>query len=501
MGATTRTRSITETERKYESADGTWPDDLGGSLVGAGSVATVRRGDPVSLTAVYYDTRDERLAADRITLRRRTGGHDAGWHLKVPVGPDSREEIQAPLADHPPEALAALVRSRTRRAELLPLLTLRTERARHELLNADGAALAELAIDEVIAERGERTARWSEAEVELADGADPGLLDALEGRLADAGLTRSAAPSKLHRALAETGARPPAGDRAAPPADDTAAGTHVLAYVRRQVRAIVEYDPAVRREVPDSVHRMRVATRRLRSCLRTFRDVLDPGATDPVRNELRWLAAELGVERDREVMAERLATRLAEVPPRLRIGPVDQRLGADAHTRHDAIKEGLLAALDSPRYLELLDTLETLLAAPPLRPAASEPADEVLAAALRRDRRRLKDRLKAARDKPAGAERDAALHEARKAAKRARYAAEAAVPVLGGRAEKRRGRLKSVQQALGEHQDSVLARAELLRLADAAQRAGEPGFTYGVLHERETTLAAEARRALKKLRP
>ncbi|MEO3754906.1 CYTH and CHAD domain-containing protein [Streptomyces sp. B6B3] len=500
MGATTKTRNTTETERKYDGVDDTSPDQLAGPLVGVGAIAAVAGDGVVSLTAEYYDTRDERLAAQGITLRRRTGGHDAGWHLKLPVGPDTREEIQAPLADRPPEALVALVRSRVRRAELLPLVTLRTRRDRRALSNADGTELAELVLDQVTAERGEHTARWSEVEVELAEGADPALLDAVEERLAAAGLTRSAARSKLHRALAETGARPPEAGPAAPPADDDAAGSYVLAYARRQVRALVDLDPAVRRDLPDAVHQMRVATRRLRSALRTFRPVLDRGATDPVRNELRWLAAELGLERDREVMAERLSARLAELPPRLRLGPLDQRLSADTRTRRAEIRERVLATLDGPRYLDLLDTLDGLLAAPPLRGAATSPAREVLADVVRRDRDRLRARLRTAETAPAGTERDVALHEARKAAKRARYAAEAALPVLGSSAEKKRKRFKGVQQALGEHQDSVLARAELLRLADQAQQAGEPTFSYGVLYEREAELAAAARRKLRKLR-
>ncbi|KIF03237.1 hypothetical protein PL81_25435, partial [Streptomyces sp. RSD-27] len=88
------------------------------------------------------------------------------------------------------------------------------------------------------------------------------------------------------------------------PADGTAAA-HVLAYLREQRDALVAQDPAVRRDLPDSVHRMRVATRRLRSALATHRKVLDRTATDPLREELRWLAAELGADRDREVLVER----------------------------------------------------------------------------------------------------------------------------------------------------------------------------------------------------
>ncbi|NUS13893.1 MAG: CHAD domain-containing protein, partial [Streptomyces sp.] len=93
------------------------------------------------------------------------------------------------------------------------------------------------------------------------------------------------------------------------------AGRTAVAYVDAQLTALRALDPAVRRGDEDAVHRMRVATRRARSALRSFRRELDRAATDPLGAELKWLAAELGAERDREVLAERLAARLAELDP------------------------------------------------------------------------------------------------------------------------------------------------------------------------------------------
>ncbi|MYW11522.1 CHAD domain-containing protein, partial [Streptomyces sp. SID2563] len=106
------------------------------------------------------------------------------------------------------------------------------------------------------------------------------------------------------------------GPGAARPREDEprTAGDHVLRYVRHQAEAIVALDPAVRRGLPDSVHRMRVATRRLRSALRTYRRVLDREATRPLGTELKWLAGELGVDRDQEVLDARLRARLGELP-------------------------------------------------------------------------------------------------------------------------------------------------------------------------------------------
>ncbi|TSB30477.1 CYTH domain-containing protein [Streptomyces benahoarensis] len=117
-------RTVRETERKYDAADGVrLPDPAA-----VAGVAAAQPGGVTALDALYYDTEDRRLAADGLTLRRRTGGPDPGWHLKLPVRPDVRDEIRAPLADAVPPELAALVRSRVRGAALVPVMRLRTRR-------------------------------------------------------------------------------------------------------------------------------------------------------------------------------------------------------------------------------------------------------------------------------------------------------------------------------------------------------------------------------------
>lgn len=489
-----------EIERKFEFTDAAAARRGVPDLTGTAAVAAVSDRGTVELDAVYYDTPDHRLAADGITLRRRTGGADAGWHLKLPVSPGVRDEIGAEPGDTVPERLTALLRSRVRGAALEPRVRLLSSRKVGHLLDADGALLAELSTDTVLAERDGATAAWTEVEVELADGTDPGLLDAVEKVFRKAGLRVSDSPSKLARALAETGGAagaaagpplPPAGD----PADGTA-GAYVLAYLREQRDALVALDPAVRRGLPDSVHRMRVATRRLRSALKTYRKVLDRAVTDPVGEELRFLAAELGVERDQEVLAERIAAHVAELPPELLAGPVRDRLRTWDDARRTASRRRALAALDSARHLALLDSLDALLAAPPLRKAAGGHAERVLPKAVLRDDERLAGRVESALALEPGAERDVALHEARKAAKRARYAAEAAVPAAGKPAKRLAKAVQNVQTLLGEHQDSVVAREALRGLGDQAAEAGEPSFTWGLLYAREEALAERCEREL-----
>lgn len=485
-----------EIERKYESDESGLPD-----LTGVAGVASVIDKGVMNLDAVYYDTADERLAAASLTLRHRTGGSDAGWHLKVPVAPGVRDEIREPLSDTVPDTLAALVRSRVREAELLPVVRLRSDRDVRHLVDAQGKLLAEVSVDAVHAERlteGGGTAQWTEIEVELADDGDPAFLDKVEKRLRKAGVRPSSSASKLARALAETR---PSGKKkrkasAPAPQDPVTAGDHVLAYVRAQRDAILELDPAVRQDAYDSVHRMRVATRRLRSTFRSYGKVLDRTVTDPIGEELKWLASELGVDRDREVLTERLTTVLDELPGTLISGPVRTRLDTWAGARRGGSRSRLIGVLDSKRYLALLDTLDALIAGPPLLKDAAGTPEKVIGKAVRKDFGKVSALVEEAIEAPPGADRDLALHEARKKAKRTRYAAEAATPALGTPARALAKSMKSLTSLLGEHQDSVMVRETLRELSAVAHAAGESSFTYGVLYGREEQRAAGVEAAL-----
>jgi CHAD domain-containing protein len=479
-----------EIERKYEADESAGLSDLPDLTRVTGVSAVIDKG-VAELDATYYDTADQRLAAASLTLRRRTGGDDAGWHLKLPVSDGVRDEIHAPLSDTVPRTLTGLVRSRVRDAELVPVVRLQSARDTRHLVDASGGLLAEISVDRVHAERlngGDGTAEWTEIEVELADDGDPVFLDKVEKKLRKAGVRRSKSASKLARALGETGRAP--RTEAVVAAEPVTAGDHVLAYVRAQRDAIVELDPAVRRDVYDSVHRMRVATRRMRSAFRSYGKVLDRAVTDPIGDELKWLAGELGVDRDQEVLTERLTAALDELPRTLLAGPVRTRLRTWAHARRSGSRRHLIAVLDGRRYLDLLAALDTLLATPPLLKAASDNAEKVIGKAVRKDFDKLSGLVGQAVDLSPGTERDLAIHEARKKAKRTRYSAEAATPVLGKPAKSLVGDMKSLQTLLGEHQDSVMARVALRDVATQAHAAGESSFTYGVLYGREEQTAA-----------
>jgi CHAD domain-containing protein len=310
-------------------------------------------------------------------------------------------------------------------------------------------------------------------------------------------MLRSASTSKLARALGYrlVGAKKPPR----PPATLDTAGEAALAYLHQQVRAITIYDPAVRRDEEDAVHQMRVATRRLRSALKSFRRELDRAATDPVGDELKWCAGVLGTERDREVLAERLQARIEELEPGPATDTLRTRLLGAAVAAHPEARRTLLHELNGERYFKLLDTLDVLLAEPPFLDGAKAPAPKALAKTVRRDHRRLRRFVEAAIPLDPGTEKDVAVHEARKAVKRARYSSEAAEAVLGKPAVKHTKRMKSLQQLLGEHQDSVMCRNAIARIAEEARAAGDDTFLYGVLDEYERSRARAIEERLPKV--
>ncbi|MFI5956723.1 CHAD domain-containing protein [Cryptosporangium sp. NPDC051539] len=485
--------TVREVERKYELPAGVvLPalDDLPG-------VAVDPAADVFRLEAVYFDTADLRLAANRITLRRRTGGDDAGWHLKLPAGPDGRDEIHWPLGRSSrtvPADLAALVASFARGTKLEPVARIRTTRTRRRLRDDAGEVLAELVADDVAGEalgREVTVSTWSEIEVELAGG-ERDLLDRVEKRLRSAGVRRSAYASKLARVL---------GDRLGGPAGRpkgkkrSTVGDAVVVHLREQADTLLAYDPRVRRDEPDAVHKMRVSTRRLRSALQTFGTVVDRRATRPLTDELKWLAGVLGEARDLEVLRERFASQVAATADDLVIGPVQARITGHLAHRQAEARDHVLEALNSERYFALLDALDGLVDDPPLRGGSRRPAGKELPRTLRKSHRRVSRRVSAAVDLGPGPERDHALHEARKAAKRARYAGELARPALGRTAKRFAGEMEGVQEELGAHQDSVVARRVLREIGMQAHLAGENGFTFGLLYggEQQRADLVEAR--------
>ena len=269
------------------------------------------------------------------------------------------------------------------------------------------------------------------------------------------------------------------------PKPSASAADVVQAYLKVQVATLRSLEPSVRADEFDSVHQMRVATRRLRATLRSFGMVIPRSATQQVAAELKWLGGLLGEARDGEVLPAHLLASLERVPVELLIGPVRARVQGHFAPRRASAREVVIEAFDSERYAALLGDLDRLAHDPPPGPQAAAPARDVLPAAVHQAYRQASRRMRRARQAPRGQARDVALHEARKSARRARYAAEAAIPPSGKPAKKFARQMKKVQSVIGDHQDTVIARQAARDLGISAHLAGENAFTYGLLHEQE----------------
>ena len=195
-----------ETEQKYDAAADFILPDLSG-LEGRTKAAGRQR---YFLSATYFDTEELDLIKNRITLRRRVGGPDEGWLLKLPVRKDTRLVGRTPLSEGDtgtvPARLAAQVQDVTSGRPLHPIAILDTERTVVTLTGKAGEPLAEVADDLVTATRldepGAEPMRWREIEVEAAEGVRAeGLLEAAGQALREAGARRSVAASKLGRLL------------------------------------------------------------------------------------------------------------------------------------------------------------------------------------------------------------------------------------------------------------------------------------------------------------
>jgi CHAD domain-containing protein len=479
---------VREIEQKFDLAD----DAVLPSLEGIDGVAAVSEPVVEDLHATYFDTADGRLGRAGVALRRRRGGGDEGWHLKESVGIDERLETHAPIGapgDDVPAQLVALIRARIRGRGVVPTAVIENQRTARRLIAGDGTVLAEVTDDRVVGTdvRRDRSSTWREAEVELVDG-DRDLLAAVARRLEQGGAKPSAWASKLGRTL---GQRDPDARHAHEDVDaDSTAGEVVTGHLAEQVELLLRFDPLVRQDAPDAVHKMRVGTRRLRSALATFRRVLDRTTTDPIRDELKWLAGLLGAARDTEVIHARLLELLEQEPANAVRGPVAARIDTTMEARFAAARRPLLEALDSERYFALLDALDAIAEGDALRPDhAGRKATPELRKAVRGSWDRWRREVDALDSLDATADRDTQLHEIRKAAKRVRYAGEAVTAVVGAKAATLAAQMEELQEVLGAQHDALVTQGVLLGLADDAAAAGEETFTYGRLH------AAEQRRA------
>lgn len=480
-----------EVERKYDAdPDAEIPD-----LSVLPGVVRVTPPIEVEQSATYFDTPDLRLLSAQITLRRRTGGLDDGWHLKLPRGGDRRTEVRMPLgeAERPPVELLDRVRVLIRDAPVEPSAVLLTRRSVHRLLGDEDVVLAELSDDQVKAttSRDSPTVeQWREWELELVE-APTALLDAAEPLLIHAGARPATVHSKVARVLAESLPTRSTWQERRSLGSHPTAGQLLTAYVNDHLARLEQQDQLLRSGDQEGVHQLRVAARRLRSALTTYTPILEPGAVTELRAELQWFGGVLSEARDAQVLRQRLTALVGEQPAELVRGPVVDRITDELQEKMRAGRMHADEVLDGERYFRLLDALEGFLEIPPFTEAAGIDAREVVPELVQAELHRLRRRDRAHRRSKSHGDRDLALHEVRKSAKRLRYAAETAQPLFRKRATRLAARAKALQELLGEHQDSVVSRTILREIGDRAHEAGENAFTFGLLHAVEAFRAAE----------
>ena len=333
--------------------------------------------------------------------------------------------------------------------------------------------LVEVAHDVVTARRGRRDlGAWEEVEIELLDTMHGAKAERHIARaLLAAGCVRAPSVPKLARALGDAARAAP--DLAVPdlPRDPSVADAvrHALA---RSVEQVLVHDPAVRLGGdPEDLHHLRVGTRRLRSDLRTFREILDPDAVERIRGDLRWVADETNELRDLDVLGEWLRERSSSIPAEDRhaLGELIRRFGDDAATRRVA----LVRLLGSRRYSQLVHDLVGLPATTPAMGGKAERhARKLLVRQVQRRWRRLEEAMGQLDDDPA----DADLHRARIAAKKCRATAEAVEPLTGPRMQRFARSLARLQDVLGAVHDASMMES-LLRGSSGTPAA----FTAGQL--------------------
>jgi len=423
-------------------------------------------------TSTYHDTPARSLGRAGITLRRRVESGTSLWQLKLPRADERTERTELEEAGGPggpPPELARLLVAHERHGRLEPVATLRTRRTGVRV-ESEGRAVADVTVDEVTVLYSERAVDgFIELEVELVDAGDEPDLRRLGRVLRDAGARESSGEPKLMRVL-ELPATP-APKRSAPLHE------HVRHALELQLAELEAHDPGVRLGGdPEDLHRLRVATRRTRALIRATRPLLGERLA-PLGEELRLLGGLLGSVRDLDVLVERLRPEVERLDvDRPQGETLLAALGAERVVHRDV----LLAAMETPRYQELLDSFHRAI------DDIDGFAEDVTAAQVAKHAlRELRHTVAALPAEPT----DEELHALRIRAKRARYAAELASLGGGKAAAGTVEAFKKLQDAIGEHQDAVVAEERIRRVARP-----ETAVAAGRLIERERVRKAEMRK-------
>ena len=428
------------------------------------------------ISDVYYDTDDLRLARWGCTLRQRA---EEGWTVKIPrpskgIVLDREEVVFRGDTSDPPAAALNLVSSLTRGTDVDVVARVRTRRLVRAWRADDGAVIAELTDDHVRASKADgEEVRFREIEFELAPDADGHLVDEVVARLTAAKQFAERPIPKLVRTLGPAAMEPPDVEVVPLPSKPTARQVIQSAIASSVARLLLQLPAARLGTDPEGVHQARVAARRLRSDLKTFKPLLDSEWSADLQEQLRWLIDELGAVRDNDVLGAKLRDvieRHPEIEPDAARGVFHQ-----VQLERRRGRRRLLRHLGDVRAIELLDHLVAAAAAPATVKRAARPARAVMPQLVRKRWKRLDRAIDGVGRRPTAAE----LHRVRILAKQLRYASEAVAPAAGKQARKFANDAASIQDALGELNDATVIGGWLAATADRLD--GPAAFTAGQL--------------------
>lgn len=454
------------------------------------------------LSDAYFDTPDWRVHRAGYTCRIRWEGSAGELTLKAMAdavdGIRRREEVTQRINDPSPEKFLSepgvatdMLVPLAGRQGLRLLFALATERLLYALADDEGV-FGEIALDTTTIPVGneDHPVRLSRVEVEVTGDTETRAKRFVDVLVASTALSPSGA-SKFEAALLATGQHPAPSlpDLGSTDVHDSVTvGELAFAVMRRNFATLLQNEAGTRLgRDPEALHDMRVATRRIRAAMSTFREYLSPTAL-AAGSEVAWLTRALGPVRDLDVQIERLNARMSEAGVDAEaLGPYMEVLIA----RRDSLRKRMLASLDSRRYERMVERWTNLLNRGPARtfqpgrlPAVLV-APEVVGRRYRRVRRQA-DRIE--RGSPAEL-----YHAARIQAKKLRYAAEFFGPLFGARAETFVTRVKELQDVLGDHQDAEVAVTSLRREAENRRLSGATLLAMGALVEHYRTDAERLR--------
>ncbi|MGP0593789.1 CHAD domain-containing protein [Nitrospira sp. T9] len=427
-------------------------------------------GEPIPtrvFTSTYFDSEQHRLGQLGLTLRKRVEHAHGVWQLKIPSGA-VRLELRIDSGSRSiPWEFQDLLTAFFRKQEAIQLGKLRTKR-KGVRIREDSQIIAEVVQDSVALIKNKKVVHsFQELEVELQEGT-AAQLKPIRKVLLHAGAEEKPLQPKIFQALHLP--YPLAlefSDSSAPPTE------HIRERLHSQFLQMLQHDPGTRLgRDSEALHRMRVATRRMRAILRAVRMFFAPEWTEHVRQELGWVGSLLGEVRDWDVLLSSFRKNFHDLS--IQEQRAFQSILQKFEDQRSMARAKLLEEFRSDRYLNLLNHFEDSLTRLPFQLSPLTITD-----IARKAFHKVQDFVNTSNSSFPKAE----LHRTRILLKRARYALELAEPLIGKRAKRFLEQAKYTQDLLGQHQDALVAEQRLLALKQHSRGIGIP-YVTGLMVER-----------------